>query len=588
MKSIYIFFSIFFFVIAAINSSYGQLNPSFDGVFAVCPNQPTTYSISNPFPEGCIYDWTVTNGSIQGGIQIGNESTFSGSGVISITWFNVTNSGQISVSSRSCNNANGNLSLTRSIPILSINGVNPGAIDGAPTVTVNTTGNQVYSIPQINFPNTGSGNPNPFQVNGYEWEIPQGWTVVSGGNTRSITVRPDNCSGGIIRVRGRDTSCSAGPFYTNWSSKSITRTLQQPGLISGPDQLNCSDTTPRTYSVNPVAGAESYTWTIPSGWSGSSTTTSITVTPNGLNGGTITVKANGCSIQSSPASKPVTINLTDPGNPPAISGSTPVCYMSNPLNGTDFTLSNLPQNSTVAWSVSSNLTIVSGQGTTSLRVNAISSSTSGAGWVEALITTPCGSPPAIRYDVWIGKPYDFYVFGPTIVAANSIANQYSAAIWNGQPSFADQGVTDNGFSWYFGHPPTSNGWNCFECTGQTILIQAGSQSTIVTGEVTNACGSTIRNYEVFVECPSGDCEEPFIIYPNPASDEFIISTSLKDTEGAFEVILTDSQGVVVYKMNVETNLGHIKVPVMQLKSGVYFLRMKQGGRFTQKQIIINH
>ncbi len=63
----------------------------------------------------------------------------------------------------------------------------------------------------------------------------------------------------------------------------------QPGAISGNTPV-CQSTT-NTYSIAAVSGATSYTWTLPAGWSGSSTATSITAT-SGAAGGTISVKAN--------------------------------------------------------------------------------------------------------------------------------------------------------------------------------------------------------------------------------------------------------------------------------------------------------
>jgi len=63
----------------------------------------------------------------------------------------------------------------------------------------------------------------------------------------------------------------------------------QPGTISGP-ALVCMNTI-NTYSVSPITGATSYTWTLPSGWSGSSTSTSINATAGSV-GGTISVTAN--------------------------------------------------------------------------------------------------------------------------------------------------------------------------------------------------------------------------------------------------------------------------------------------------------
>jgi hypothetical protein len=70
----------------------------------------------------------------------------------------------------------------------------------------------------------------------------------------------------------------------------------QPGLISGNTSVTAG--TSETYSIAPVAGATSYSWTLPLGWTGSSTSNSITVV-TGTSGGVITVSAlNLCGISS--------------------------------------------------------------------------------------------------------------------------------------------------------------------------------------------------------------------------------------------------------------------------------------------------
>jgi hypothetical protein len=66
----------------------------------------------------------------------------------------------------------------------------------------------------------------------------------------------------------------------------------QPGLISGLTLVYPTAT--QIYSVTAVSGATSYVWIIPSGWTGTSTSNSITVTV-GSNSGTISVAAkNNC------------------------------------------------------------------------------------------------------------------------------------------------------------------------------------------------------------------------------------------------------------------------------------------------------
>ncbi len=80
----------------------------------------------------------------------------------------------------------------------------------------------------------------------------------------------------------------------------------QPGPITGVTST-CEDSTV-TYSISSVSGATSYTWSLPNGWTGSSTTTSISVTPD--SSGTISVVANSGSLCSECSSQPRTLAVT--------------------------------------------------------------------------------------------------------------------------------------------------------------------------------------------------------------------------------------------------------------------------------------
>jgi plastocyanin len=82
----------------------------------------------------------------------------------------------------------------------------------------------------------------------------------------------------------------------------------QPTAINGSTTV-CSATS-NTYSVAAVSGATSYTWTLPAGWIGSSTTTSINAIANS-NGGNISVKANNNCGSSSNQILAVTTNTID-------------------------------------------------------------------------------------------------------------------------------------------------------------------------------------------------------------------------------------------------------------------------------------
>ncbi|MDD3875108.1 MAG: T9SS type A sorting domain-containing protein [Bacteroidales bacterium] len=76
-----------------------------------------------------------------------------------------------------------------------------------------------------------------------------------------------------------------------------------PGVITGSTSV-CQGST-NTYSVAPVSGATSYTWTLPNGWTGTSTSNSINAT--GGTSGNITVTAN--NSYGSSSAQTLTINV---------------------------------------------------------------------------------------------------------------------------------------------------------------------------------------------------------------------------------------------------------------------------------------
>ncbi len=75
-----------------------------------------------------------------------------------------------------------------------------------------------------------------------------------------------------------------------------------PGAISGLTTV-CSNTT-QTYSVAPVAGALFYNWSLPSGWTGSSSSNSITLQ---VGPGTGTISVNAGNVSGNSANTSITV-----------------------------------------------------------------------------------------------------------------------------------------------------------------------------------------------------------------------------------------------------------------------------------------
>jgi hypothetical protein len=147
----------------------------------------------------------------------------------------------------------------------------PGTISGNTSVAAGSS--QTYSIAAV------------ANATSYTWSLPSGW---SGSSTSTSITTTAGSAGGTISVTANN-ACGASAARTLAVTIATCTLPAQPGAISG--NTSVASGSSNTYSIAAVSGATSYTWTLPSGWSGSSTTTSISTTA-GSAGGTISVRAN--------------------------------------------------------------------------------------------------------------------------------------------------------------------------------------------------------------------------------------------------------------------------------------------------------
>ncbi|HLV41983.1 MAG TPA: peptidoglycan DD-metalloendopeptidase family protein, partial [Brumimicrobium sp.] len=143
------------------------------------------------------------------------------------------------------------------------------AISGNLEVCKNST--QTYSVPAVAHATT------------YTWTLPSGWTGSS--TNRSINANVGS-TGGEISVKA---SNSCGTTTVQTVQASVKKIPARPGTIAGKTEL-CQGGTQENYSISPVADATSFTWTLPSGWTGTSNSTLMTATTNGT-GGQLSVRA---------------------------------------------------------------------------------------------------------------------------------------------------------------------------------------------------------------------------------------------------------------------------------------------------------
>ena len=147
-----------------------------------------------------------------------------------------------------------------------------------------------------------------------------------------------------------------------------------PGSIAGPDSV-CPGQPGAGYSLAPVSGATSYSWTVPAGaaiTAGAGTTAITVVFPNSSGSVGIT-PVNACGLGNASVKA---VTMTAPPIPGSITGTTPVCAGQT---GVNYSISSVSGATSYIWAVPSDATITSGQGTAAIIVTFGNSSTTTLG-----------------------------------------------------------------------------------------------------------------------------------------------------------------------------------------------------------------
>jgi len=197
---------------------------------------------------------------------------------------------------------------------------------------------------------------------------PGGTTVTGTGTSKTIS---DLMAGTYSYTVSDASGCLSS------SSSNIVISIQpavpdQPGSISGSN--NPCQGVSQNYRVIAVSGATSYIWTIPSGWSGSSTSETIAVTP-GSTGGTISVAANNACGTGSTR----TLNAVMASKPTVTTATFSGASASTALGGGNVTSdggADLTERG-VCWSISANPTIANSKTSDGFSTGAFTSTITG-------------------------------------------------------------------------------------------------------------------------------------------------------------------------------------------------------------------
>jgi len=468
----------FGFDAAPANCSGTPLVPSitttpFTAAAPLCAGTTTVLTATDPnLPvNGMAYQWQIGSSSTGPWSNVTNGSGATSlvytTGIVpSTTWYRI---GAI------CTNSN-ITSYSAGFQVLT-GAAQPGVISGNSLFCNGDTA--TYSVPNV----VGST---------YSWTLPAGWSGFSTSN--SILVTPSGTAGGTISVIATN---SCGTSVARTRAITLGSAPGVPGTISG-NNFICSGTT-QTYAVTSVPGATYYTWSLPSGWSGSSIIPSITTTTN-TTGGTVSIRAvNGCGPSSSASNLPVSI-ITTLANPGTITGSDTVC------SGTlqTYSIAQVPGATGYTWSFPNGW---SGT-TTGTSIQAFPGTTSGN--IQVTASVSCALSPVSQKPI-----YSITTLTPTISISSTASTlcqgtpiAFTASITNGGTAPAYQwqkngvNVTGTGNTYtdnllktgdIIKASVTSN----LRCTS-TATVTSNSITTTVTPSVTP--GISINTTPVFSIC----------------------------------------------------------------------------------------
>lgn len=329
----------------------------------------------------------------------------------------------------------------------------PGTISGSTSVCASSS--QTYSISAV------------ATATSYTWALPSGWSGSS--TTTSISVTAGN-NGGTISVIANN-SCGSSSART--LNVSITVAPAQPGSISG--NTTVCQSSSQTYSVSAVSGATSYTWTLPSGWSGTSATNSISAAAGGLSG-TVSVRANNSCGSS--ALRTLSVSVTAlPAAAGAISatgGNTKVC----PGDTKNYFISAVSGATSYLWTPPTGGVITNGQGTTSVTVN-FNSSFSTSGNISVAAGNSCGN----------SVPASLLISRKTPATPGVISGQAVNVCNQSNVAYSVNNITGMTYNWTFSVGDASI------ASGQgTNSVTANFSPGYVTGQIivtaNNACGTS--------------------------------------------------------------------------------------------------
>ncbi|MFZ4400723.1 MAG: T9SS type A sorting domain-containing protein [Bacteroidales bacterium] len=249
----------------------------------------------------------------------------------------------------------------------------------------------------------------------YIWALPNGATGTTFKNTISVNFS-NNAISGSISVKGHNSN---GDGISTSRNITVNPFPDAAGSINGTDTV-CFGLNTAIYMVSLVANATSYSWTLPFGTSGISSTNSINVHfGNNAISGNITVTPHNACGDGPSSILPIVVGTFLPDSAISISGLTTVCQGNN----VNYTTALIPNADNYVW------TLPNGAGgnssTNSITVNYGMNASSGDISVKGSNNCGMGSQKSMSVSVFSTPPTPVIsMSGDSLMSDIQIGNQW--------------------------------------------------------------------------------------------------------------------------------------------------------------------
>lgn len=395
----------------------------------------------------------------------------------------------------------------------------------------------------------------------YTWTLPSGWSGSSVNNTITTTV---GALSGVISVKANN-SCGSSPV------RSMAVTVSQiPAIpINIIGNSNPCPATSYTYSVTPVSGASNYIWTLPSGWSGSSTTNSINVLTGSKGGAVSALGINACG-QGLKRFKTVSMT-TAAAKPTVIFGSQfGVCES----DSVSYQVALVP-GLTYIWSFdNSNAAVTSGQGSETVYASFTPAFVSDS--LRVTTANSCGTSPQRSLFIKSIPQTPASITGAATVCQNQSGVPYSIVALPGASTYTWKGPTGARFS----DGITTSTTATFTTASPAVTVNFKTTAGFIKVNGNNTCGSgAVKSMAVSFNCRESAFPYPGSLYlaasPNPFHGKLTVSFGLNKYI-AYELKLLDLTGRFLFVWKGTGINGHNErqLDLSYLSKGSYLLQLQ--------------